>query len=128
MASNDRPKALVKRTGPWKPGESGNPHGRPKGSRNAKTLAQQALIEGAMDVFVKNIKKVCEVAVARANEGDPAFVKMILDRVIPVRKAVEHSGSTGFQAIQIVVKGTETKVSQTEAIPAIDSTLADEDE
>ncbi len=32
---------------PWKPGQSGNPEGRPKGSRNKATLAAEKMLFNA---------------------------------------------------------------------------------
>src|SRR4051794_181498 len=38
--------AKKQRGQPFQPGQSGNPHGRPKGSRNKTTLLAEALLEG----------------------------------------------------------------------------------
>ena len=40
------PPAKLKRKQGFKPGQSGNPSGRPHGSRNKATLALEALLEG----------------------------------------------------------------------------------
>ena len=73
--------ALQKQKGPhrFKPGESGNPKGRQKGSRNKLTLLAESLLEeDAGAVFRKVISK--------AKGGDMAAARLILDRVMPVRK------------------------------------------
>lgn len=37
----------------WKPGESGNPAGRPKGARNKATLAVEALLDGQHEALTQ---------------------------------------------------------------------------
>ena len=63
----------------WKPGQSGNPKGRPEGSRNRATLAAQALIDGQAEALVKT-------AVGLALGGDGPMLKVILERLVPARK------------------------------------------
>jgi hypothetical protein len=36
---------------PFQPGQSGNPNGRPKGSRNATTLAMETLLDGQAEAL-----------------------------------------------------------------------------
>jgi len=64
---------------PFKPGESGNPSGRPQGSRNKATLAVEALLEGQAD-------QLTQAAIDKALEGDSTALKLCLDRIAPVRK------------------------------------------
>lgn len=64
---------------PFQKGQSGNPAGRPQGSRNKATLAVQALIDGQADALVN---KALELALA----GDGPILKAILDRLCPPRK------------------------------------------
>ncbi len=63
----------------WKPGQSGNPAGRPKGSRHKTTLAVESLLQGQAD-------EVAQKAVEMALEGDAAMIRVILDRVAPAPK------------------------------------------
>ena len=64
----------------FKPGESGNPSGRPKGSPN-RQLAE--LREAADKVF--------PLVVQRALDGDAEAQRLILDRALPRMKAVTPS-------------------------------------
>ena len=64
----------------FKPGQSGNPAGRPTGSRNATTLAVEALLEGQAEAITQRV-------VNAALEGDLSAIKMVLDRVAPARKS-----------------------------------------
>ena len=60
-------------------GRSGNPNGRPKGSRNAATLAVEALLDGQAQALTQ---KAIEMALA----GDPLALRLCLERIYPVRK------------------------------------------
>jgi Family of unknown function (DUF5681) len=60
-------------------GKSGNPGGRPKGSRNAATLACEALLDGQAEALTA---KAVEMALA----GDTVALRLCMDRLCPVRK------------------------------------------
>ncbi len=64
---------------PWKPGQSGNPSGRPKGSRNKALLALQALLDGEADEIGRK-------AVEMAKTGDVAAMRLVMERLLPPRK------------------------------------------
>ena len=63
----------------FKPGQSGNPAGKPKGAKNHATRAVQALIDGKADALVK---KALELALS----GDGPVLRAMLDRLCPPRK------------------------------------------
>ncbi len=63
----------------WKPGQSGNPKGRPQGSRNKATLLVQALIDGQAEALVQK-------AVELALSGDGPALRVLLERICPPRK------------------------------------------
>jgi hypothetical protein len=64
---------------PFKPGKSGNPHGRPKGSRNMTTMAVEALLDAEGAALTRK-------AIEKALEGDMAALRLCLDRVLPPRR------------------------------------------
>jgi hypothetical protein len=64
---------------PFQKGQSGNPKGRPKGSRNKTTLIAQALIDGQAEALVKK-------AVQLALEGDLTCLRICLERLVPQKK------------------------------------------
>ena len=63
----------------FKPGQSGNPAGKPKGTRNATTLALEALLDGQASALTQ---KAIDLALA----GDMAALRLCLDRILPPRK------------------------------------------
>ncbi|WP_428561491.1 MAG: DUF5681 domain-containing protein [Solidesulfovibrio sp. DCME] len=63
----------------WKPGQSGNPSGKPKGAKNKVTLMAQSLIDGQAGALVK---KAIELALA----GDGPVLRAILDRLCPAKR------------------------------------------
>jgi hypothetical protein len=63
----------------FRPGQSGNPSGRPKGSRNANTLALEALLDGEANALTRK-------AVDLALTGDIAALRLCLDRILPPRR------------------------------------------
>lgn len=64
---------------PFVEGQSGNPAGRPKGSRNRSTLALEAIFEGEAE-------KLSRRAIEMALEGDGPAMKLCLDRLLSPRR------------------------------------------
>jgi hypothetical protein len=65
--------------GTFNKGKSGNPSGKPKGSRNKTTLAIQELLDGEAEAITR---KVIELA----KEGDSAAIRLVMERILPARK------------------------------------------
>lgn len=63
----------------WKPGESGNPAGKPRGTRCKATVAAQALLDGESEALTR---KAVELALA----GDMTALRLCLERIVPPRK------------------------------------------
>lgn len=113
-------------------GTSGNLAGRPKGSKNAATIFKEAVVQGAEDIFLTNIEKITQVVCQKAAEGDLTAAKMVLDRVIPVKKAVEFGTKDGKDlGINIVVKALEETVKKGNLLnheDIVDAELIEEDD
>jgi len=71
--------APVARATRWAPGQSGNPRGRPQGSRNRATLLLEGLIEGEGEAVVQAL-------MAAAKGGDVSAARALLDRLVPPKK------------------------------------------
>ena len=65
--------------GQFKPGQSGNPAGKPKGTRNKATLAVEALLDGEAEELTRK-------AIELAKTGDIPALRICLDRILPPRK------------------------------------------
>jgi hypothetical protein len=61
------------------PGQSGNPAGKPAGTRNRATLAIEALMEGEAKALGR---KAVEMALA----GDAVAMRLCFERIAPVRR------------------------------------------
>ena len=66
---------------PFQKGESGNPDGRPKGSRNATTVALETLLDGQATALTQK-------AIDLALTGDMGALRLCLDRILPPRKDI----------------------------------------
>ena len=64
---------------PFEPGKSGNPNGRPKGSRNKSTLLAEALLDGESETIVRKL-------IEKAKEGDPGALRLCMERLLPPRR------------------------------------------
>jgi hypothetical protein len=63
----------------WKKGESGNPAGKAKGTRNRATMLAMAILEKDLEAIAK---KVTEAAIG----GDLQAARMVLERLVPATK------------------------------------------
>jgi len=64
---------------PFEKGESGNPAGRPRGSRNRATLLMEGLLADDAEAIGRK-------AIEMAKQGDMAAIRVCMDRLSPVRK------------------------------------------
>ena len=63
----------------FKKGESGNPKGKPKGTRHKTTQLAYAMMEGGLEAILDQV-------VAKAKAGDMLACRMIIDKIIPTQK------------------------------------------
>jgi len=77
---SDAANAAGKQRGtPFKPGQSGNPAGKAKGTRHKITLAIEALLDGQAE-------KLTQKAIDLAMAGDITALRLCMDRLAPVRR------------------------------------------
>ncbi|MDL2207534.1 DUF5681 domain-containing protein [Desulfovibrio sp. OttesenSCG-928-M16] len=74
----------------FKPGQSGNPAGRKRGTRNKSTVAAQVLLDGEAEALTRK-------AVELALEGNIQALKLCLERLLPPVK--ERSVSLKLPAL-----------------------------
>lgn len=73
------PDKTEKKQGKFSRGHSGNPLGRPRGTRNKATIAAETLFEG-------EIEGICRKAIEEAKRGNIQAIKLVLDRILPPKK------------------------------------------
>ena len=62
----------------FQPGQSGNPAGRPRGSRNRRTIAAERLFE-------EHAEKLTTTAIELATQGHPMALRLCMDRICPTK-------------------------------------------
>lgn len=92
----------------WKKGQSGNPAGRPPGSRHKVTLAIEALLDGEGEALTRK-------AVELAKQGDMVAMRLCMDRIVSPRKD---------RTIKFDLPPIETAADATKASAAIVSGVA----
>lgn len=87
--------------GTYLKGESGNPAGRPKGSKNQITLAKLALEESLRDVLGPEMAQVAAKVVAQALEGDKSSQKLVWDSIMSKQALTEEKSVGNKQEIKV---------------------------
>ena len=67
--------------GRFQPGQSGNPKGRPQGSRHKATLAALELLAGDLEAITRK-------CIEKAKAGDMVAIRLVLDKLIPSAKSL----------------------------------------
>lgn len=65
---------------PFQKGQSGNPAGRPRGSRNRSALLLENVLAGDAEAVARR-------AIDMAKDGDVAAIRMCMDRLLPPRRS-----------------------------------------
>jgi hypothetical protein len=102
--------------GHFQKGQSGNPGGRPKGSRNATTIALETLLDGQATALTQK-------AIDLALTGDMAALRLCLDRILPPRK--DRPVTFALPPIESAQDAAATVSAVLEAVAAGDLTPAD---
>ena len=98
--------------------------GRPKGSKNSITLLKEAIISKSEDQILKHFPKIVEAVCVRAAKGDMVAARLVFDRILPSKKAIEHRDYTkSGGGIKIIVQGMELKAKE----EVIDGEFTEED-
>jgi hypothetical protein len=99
----------------WKPGQSGNPAGKPPGTRNKATQMVMALMEG-------HAEQITQTIIDAANRGDLAAARMVLERLAPpVRErplALDLPDTSTAEGISAAQRAVLEAVGAGEILPA----------
>ena len=64
---------------PFQPGQSGNPAGRPRGSRSRRSIVAECLLDD-------NVELIMQQVISKVRDGDPVVLRACLDRLTPRAK------------------------------------------
>jgi Family of unknown function (DUF5681) len=117
MADNLMEEQQKQRGRPFEKGRSGNPTGRPRGSRNRTARAMQHALDGEAQALTRK-------AVELALEGNTTALKLCLDRLLAPRRdrttpielpPVEGAGGLARTMAAIVAATGDGEISSSEA-------------
>jgi hypothetical protein len=104
--------------------------GRPKGSKNKKTLIEAAVQTALINELEQDAMEIYRRAAEMAKDGDKTMIKLFLQRLLPELKAEGGSDtSNSVGGIQIVVNQTgPTDVSDAVTINQIEPEEQEDDD
>lgn len=121
-ASKDAPIPTRRKPGnsAWKPGISGNPAGKPVGTKNKLTLYREAVLAKQEKKLLKELPEILDVVIAKSKEGDIQAIKLFLDRVMAAKKVADDNeeGSKGPPTININISGAKASRTMGRVIEA----------
>ena len=94
---------------PFGAGTSGNPAGRPKGSRNRTTIAVEEILDGEAEAITRK-------AIEMAKAGDTVALRLCLERIAPPRK--ERAVRFDLPPIETAVDAVKASAALVQAVAA----------
>ena len=113
-----------KQRGQFPKGKSGNPAGKPKGSRNKTTLAMEALLDGEPDAIVRRRlrKPRRRRCVAHVPGDSPAAKDVRCFNLPPIKTAADALTATGALVAAVVAAGDLTPSEAAELLNSLKHT------
>jgi hypothetical protein len=93
----------------FQPGQSGNPAGRPPGSRNKKTLALEAAFDDRAEGILDDV-------VARAKDGEKTAMRLCMERIMAPKRE---------RPVAIVLPPIETPADARKALAVVTAELGE---
>lgn len=87
----------------FKPGVSGNPAGRPKGSKNQITLLKESLELALREKSESRMAGVLDKALELALQGDTSMIKLLLE--LHMSKGTTQDTGKGVEKVSINING-----------------------
>lgn len=101
MSKTDLVAVRDPKTGRFVKGESGNPFGRPIGSKNKITLMKLALEEAFRDDSFEEVLEVLRMVVAQAKGGDKSSQKLVWDSAVSRGMGAQDKDVKGQQGFTV---------------------------
>ena len=105
---------MKKKNTKFKPGQSGNPRGRPKGALNKTTMLAKALLDGQAEELVQAL-------INKAIGGNVYALRLAIERLIPISReravSLPRSNATTSQQITDALQGILDAVGTGEITP-----------
>jgi uncharacterized protein (DUF305 family) len=99
----------------FQPGQSGNPKGRPKGSKNKLTLLREDAEKDLIEGITADMSAVLQMAITKAKDGDNQMIKLLVDKFISNKHTIDDKAITSSGGINIIVKTSgETEIKTVE--------------
>lgn len=95
---------MAKRGRPFEPGQSGNPHGRPKTEICLTVLLRAALAEKDVEGKRTKARAVIDALVEQALEGKTAAIQQIFDRIDGILQPILEGPALDLEAVALAMK------------------------
>ena len=84
-------------------------NGRPAGSKNKATIYKEAVLQKAEAKLLRNLNRIVDKTLELADGGDTACLKILWDRIIPVKSFGDKE--RGNTSISITIEGMEKNIT-----------------